>query len=1045
MMKLSEFSVRRPVTVVMVILIIMLLGAISFVNLRIDLFPEMDLPVAIVIAPYSGAAPEEMETLISKPLEQQLSTVHNIESIQSMSSRGSSVVIVQFTYGTDMDNATLEMREKVDMAQMMFPAEADKPMVIKMDPNMFPVMALGFGGNMPINDLKSLAEDEIQNKLERIDGVASAEFFGGLDQEVKVTVDSQVLNAHGLSIDSVIDALRSENKNVSAGDVTAGSKEYMVRVLGEFQAIEQVGEVTLTTPQGVRLQIADIAQVELANQDSSGYISINSSEGVMVAISKQSDGNTVEVSRQVRKALEEIEGELPGDVEVKILFDQAEYIEHSINNVIKSIILGGILAVLILLLFLRNIRSTLVIGTAIPISLIATFTLIYFKGMTLNMMTLGGLALGGGMMVDNAIVVLENIFRHRQQGEGLAQAAIEGSSEMANAILGSTITTIAVFIPIVFVEGLASQLFAPMAFTISFALMASLLVALTLVPMVSSRVLTVMPGAQYQGENQSRLQRMFQKSEEFFNTVDIRYRQLLQWAIGNRKKVVVITIGSLLLSFALIPAIGMEFIPETDQGSFSVDIQMDKGTKLEETSRVVQEVEKIISEQPEIELWFASVGLGMGMSSEAGSEYATFQAELVDLKDRDQSTSEIIEDIRKQVENIPGAEIKVEPASLMGDMGGGSPISIQIKGDELSQLKVLADRMVRTVSKVEGTTVVESSLEGGAPEATVFLDRNRIAAYGLSPMAVANSIQSSVMGTVATRFRTGDDEVDVRVRYSELERENLSDLNDLSVTTPSGVQVPLNELGELKISEGPTTINRDDQERVVSVNSQIVGRDLGSIVKDIKKQVNEDIVLPAGYSIEYSGESQEMAEAFGNLGLALILAIVLVYMVLAAGFESFMYPFIIMFAMPVTVVGVVLGLFLTGRSLSVPAFIGIIMLAGIVVNNAIVLVDYINQLRARGMTREEAIVQAGPHRLRPILMTTLTTILGMLPLAIGIGEGAEVQAPLGTVVVGGLTTSTLLTLVVVPVMYIILDNTGLWVRRKIGIGKNSGSDTGLSV
>jgi HAE1 family hydrophobic/amphiphilic exporter-1 len=1041
-MKLSELSVRRPVTIVMMILIILLLGAISFVNLNIDLFPEMDLPIAAVIATYSGAAPEEMEELITKPLEAQMSTVHNIDGIQSFSARGTSIIAVMFNYGTDMDNATLEMREKVDLAQMMFPSEAEKPMVMKMDPNMMPVMALGFSSDMPAKELKTLIEEEVQNKLERIDGVASADIMGGAEQEIQVTVDPQVLQNYGLSIDSVVNALRMENRNVSAGDVAAGSKEYLVRVLGEFQAVEQVGDVTVTNPQGVGLKLSDIADVKLTDKEVSGYITINGSEGIAVTVSKETDGNTVEVSRNVRKTLEELETILPDTVEMKTLFDQAEFIELSINNLVRNIIIGGTLAILILLLFLRDVRSTLVIGTAIPISLIATFTLVYFRGMTLNMMTLGGLALGAGMMVDNSIIVLENIFRHRQEGEGLIRAAIEGSSEMANAILASTLTTIAVFLPIVFVEGLASQLFTPMAFTITFALAASLLVALTLVPMMSSKVLTVMPGEDYNPESSSRVERVFHKSQAWFDAVDAKYRDLLQWAINHRKTVVGITVGTLVLSLVLVPFVGVEFIPETDQGFYTVDITMDKGSRLEETEKIVAQVDKIIADIPETDIVFTTIGMGMGMgmSTDSGSDIASFQVGLVDLDQRERSTAEVVDEVRTKVEKIPGAEITVSAASMTSTMGGGTPVSIQIKGEDIAVLEPLAEEMVQVVSKVEGTREVKSSIEGGAPEVNVVLDRTRIAGYGLTPAGVANSIQASIMGTVATRYRTGDDEIDVRVRFSDSFRENLSDLSDLSISTPTGAQVPLEELGELEISEAPTSINRDDQERVVTVSSQIFGRDLGSIMKDIQERVDKEIILPDGYSIEYTGESEEMAEAFGNLTLALILAIILVYMVLAAEFESLMYPFIIMFAMPVTIVGVVLGLFLTGRSLSVPGFIGVIMLAGIVVNNGIVLVDYINQQRAKGLTREEAILKAGPHRLRPILMTTLTTILAMLPMTLGIGEGAELQAPLGTVVVGGLTTSTVLTLVVVPVMYIILDNIGLKLRKKLRLNKGAGTD-----
>ena len=1040
---LSELSVKRPVTVIMIVLVFLLIGTISLVTMNVDLYPEMDLPVGVVIASYSGAAPEEIETLISKPLEAQLSTVHNIDSIQSMSSRGSSIVIVMFKYGTDMDEATLEMREKVDLAQMSFPDAAEKPLVMKMDPNMMPVLAVGMQGDMPLSEMKTIAEEEVQSKLERIDGVASADIMGAAEEEIKVTVDPQVLQTYGLSLDSIVTALRTENINASSGDLDAGEKEYLVRILGKFETVDQIGDVNITTSSGGTLKLGDIADIEQGYADTSGYVTIDGKQGIALTVNKQTDGNTVEVSREVKKALEEINKDLKG-VDIKVLYDQATFIEDAISNIVKDIIIGAVLAVIILLVFLRNFRSTAIIGIVIPISLIATFAVMYFQGTTLNMMTLGGLALCAGNMVDNAIVILDNIFRHRQAGEGMVEAAIKGSNEMTNAITASTLTQVSVFAPIVFVGGLAAELFSPMAMTVSTAQVVSLLMAVIMVPLLCSRFLKV-DATYLNREETSFIRRVGEKSEATFNAIDAKYRDILVWAIAHKKTVMLGTVGLLAVSLALIPIVGMELIPDTDQGSFTVNVELEQGAQLEETTKVVDQVEKIIEKQPEVETVFVNAGSGMSSYSQSGSETASFNVEMVNLSKRERSTSEIAQTVRDEVAKIPGAEITVTVASMMSSGGmSSSPIAIELKGSDLDELSTLADKTVSIVEKVEGTREVESDVGSGAPEVSVLVDRSKLAAYGLTSAGLTSSVQSAVMGSVATQFSTGDDEIDVRVRYPEATRKTLSDLNSLSITTPAGVQVPLSELGKVEIADGPTTINRKDQERIVTVSSQISGRDLGSIKSDIEDKVGKELVLPSGYSIDYTGESEQMTEAFGSLGYALILAVVLVYMVLAAQFESFLYPFIIMFSVPLLFIGVVFGLLVTGRTISIMAIIGVITLVGIVVNNGIVLVDWINQLRDSGIEREEAIVLAGPHRLRPILMTALTTGLAMVPMALGLGEGAELQAPMGTVVVFGLGASTILTLVVVPVMYIVLDNMSIKLKGKLK-GKKNKKDDSLTV
>lgn len=1040
---LSQLSVKRPVTVVMIVLVFLLIGAISLATMTVDLLPEMDLPVAIVMSSYSGAAPEEIETLITKPLEASLGTVHNIDSIQSMSSRGTSIVIVMFNYGTDMDNATLDMREKVDMAQMYFPDAAEKPMVIKMDPNMMPILSIGMQGDMSISELNAVAEEEVQGRLERIEGVASADILGAETDEISVIVEPQVLQAYGISVNSIVSALRAENVNASAGDVEAGEKEYLVRILGEFQTVDQIGEVNIPTATGATLQLKDIAEIEQGFADSGGYVTIDGKKGIALTVNKQSDGNTVDVSRNVRQALEEISEELPG-VELTILFDQATFIEDSISNIVTDILLGAIIAVVILLIFLRNVRSTAIVSVVIPISLVATFAIMYFQGTTLNLMTLGGLALCAGNMVDNAIVILDNIFRHREAGEGMIEASIKGSNEMANAITASTLTQMSVFLPLIFVGGLAAELFAPLAKTVVSAQGVSLLMAVIMVPLLCSRFLKIDTTYMNRPETDM-LRRVMEKSEKTFNTIDAKYRDVLHWALGHKKSILLSTAGLLVVSLVLIPVVGMELLPESDQGSFSVTVELEKGAQLTETTRVVQQVEEIVDAHPEVDTVLVNVGSGLTSLASGGSETATFQVKMVPLSDRERTTGEIAQDVREEVAKISGAEITVAVTSMMDSSGGmgSAPISVGIQGPDLEELTKLADQAVEIVRTVEGTREVESDIAEGAPEVTLTVDRDKLGAYGLSTATLTGSVQSAILGSVATRYSTGGDEIDVRVRFPANTRETLSDLENLSIATPTGVQIPLSELGDVEIAEGPTTINRMDQERIVTVSSQLYQRDLASVQGDIEEKLNQELVLPRGYSIEYGGESQQMVEAFGNLGYALILAVVLVYMVLAAQFESFLYPFIIMFSVPLLFIGAVFGLLVTGRTISIMAIIGVITLVGIVVNNGIVLVDWINQLRDSGVQREEAILLAGPHRLRAILMTALTTGLAMVPMALGIGEGAELSAPMATVVVFGLGASTLLTLVVVPVMYVVMDNFSNKVTNKVR-GRKPQDDGGVT-
>lgn len=672
----------------------------------------------------------------------------------------------------------------------------------------------------------------------------------------------------------------------------------------------------------------------------------------------------------------------------------------------------------------------MIIGISIPISIIATFVLMYLSNTTVNIISMGGLALGVGSMVDNSIVVVENIFRHRQENKGRIQAAIEGTKEVGGAILASTLTNVVVFVPIIFTEGIAAQIFKQMALTVTISQLVSLGVALTLVPMLSSKMLKV---SREDKSKKNLMDNIFYAWERLFNSIDEFYRKVLAIVLKRRLITVVIVAIVFALSMALIPFVGVEFIAPSDQGQFTVDIELAQGAQLEDTDEVTKKVEEIISEYQEVAQIFVTVGGGGSMLAvESGSSNeASISTTLVPKNERKKSTTQIVEEIREKVSGFPGADIKVNETSMMsmGGAFGGAPVSIEISGYDFDQLKTLADEVVLKVKEVEGTRQVESSISDGKPEAQIYVDRQKASQYGLSTMQVASAIRMSLQGQVATRYRIEGDEIDVRVSLPEGSTKTYEQLKSVAIQSPTGVNLLLGDLAEIALQEGPISITRKNQTRYVTVTAELFNRDTGSANTEISEKLST-LKLPDGYSISYGGESQQIADSFRSLAMALMLSVLLIYMVMAAQFESLLQPFVIMFTMPLAFAEAVLGLAVTGRSLNVASFIGIIMLAGLVVNNAIVLLDYVNQLRGRGMERNEAIIKAGPNRLRPILMTMLTTVLGMIPLALGIGEGAEIQAPLATVVLFGLLLSTVLTLLVIPVIYTLFDDLQKRFSRK---------------
>lgn len=1012
----AKFSVKKPVTITMMILIVIVLGAISLSKLSIDLLPNIELPIAVVQTSYSGAGPEEIENLITVPMEQAVGTIENIDTITSYSNDGSSLLLMQFNFGTDMDEATLQMREKIDLIKGFLPDGTTSPIVMKLDIDSMPIVQLAISSNGSLQTTQKLAEDIVQPRLERIEGTASADVSGGLEREVQIMLKEEMTKGYNVSQTYISGILRSENLNLSSGTVMKGSNELTVRTVGEFKDIEEIRNLNIPLPKGGTVRLSDIADVNFVNKDQATVTKLNGQDVVQISVMKQSDGNTVSVAKDVTKELEKIQKEYP-DLKIETVFNQADYINESIDNLKSTAITGAILAVIILLVFLRSFKTTLVIALSIPISIITTFVLLYFAGITLNMMTIGGLALGVGMLVDNSIVVLENIYRHRSLGMDRITASVEGTNEVSMAVTASTLTTVAVFIPIVFTGGLAATIFKDFALTIVMALMSSLLVALTLVPMMSSKLISV---KNLESE---------EEQEKKHGKIVTTYKRVLSWSLRHRVTTVIASIVIFAVSVAMVISVGAEFFPATDEGQISISVTLPDGAEVTHVDETLSEVNEIIKEIPEVKTVFTSAGSGGMMSISSGANAGSITVMLSDLADRDRSVKEVSDEMRTLLKDIPGAEISVTETSTMSMGMSGGAISISIKGDDLNTLKEIGEDFKKIIEGVEGTREVESSYEDGIPQVQVIADRGIASQYGLTTSQIGSQVGSTLAGSTVTKFKVDGDELDVVLKGDNMYGQSMSLLDMLPITTPSGGTIPLSEVADIQTAKGPVSITRENQTRILSVTGSVAGRDVQSVSNDITKALAE-YQMPNGYSYKFGGETEQIKETFADLFMVMIVAVALVYMIIAAQFESLIQPLSIMFSVPLALSGGFIGLFVTGLPLNVIGLIGLIILVGIVVNNAIVLIDYVNNRRRNGEDRTSAIMKAGPIRIRPIMMTALTTILGLVPMALGIGEGAELTQSMGVVVIGGLSLSTVLTLILVPVMYTIFDDMTEFFKRK---------------
>jgi len=1031
-LNLPNFSVSRPVTILMLFIGLILIGLISYQNLGLDLMPDLSFPMSAIMVSYPGVAPQEIENMVTIPLEEAASTIQGVKNISSYSQEGNSVVLMEFNWGTDMDVSALNIREKIDQVKGLLPDGASDPIVFKFDPSMMPILSLGmYSEEEDLQKLQGYGEDILKPRLERLEEVASVSISGGLSREILVSIDNGKLRSNQLSFNQVTAALAGENVNLPAGTLKEGTINFLIRTLGRFESIQDIEGILISNIRGNKIYLSDIAKVEDTFKDRNSITYVNGKPGIMVSIQKESGKNTVTVAKRVFKELETIQKLLPNDISIIPVFDSSEFITKTISQVGWSLLYGAILAVLVLFFFLGNLSSTLIISVAIPISLIFTFALFYFYNLTLNMMTLGGLALGVGLMVDNSIVVLENIFRYRELGTDIKESARLGANEVGTAVSASTFTTVAVFLPIVFIQGMVKELFSPMGLTITFSLLTSLLVALTLVPMLSSKILHLkVKNNSSSVSKENLIQDSLGQGGRIFNFVREEYSRLIGWSLRHRGIVFILAVVIFVGSIMLIPFVGSEFIPSSDQGQFNINITLPTGTNLDTTREIVSEVENIVSKIPEIKSMLTTAGEGsggiMGFGAGGGNS-GTIMVNLVQQNKRDRSTTQVINELRQKIGTYPDAQVKFSQQSF--SFSSGSDLEVRVSGDSLDELENIAHRISISLAEVEGVYDLVSSVEDVRPELHVIIDHEKANIYGLNTAQIASTVNSALLGTVASIYQEKGDQIDIRVRLEEEDRNSIEEVKNLSISSSTGLQIPLKEIAEVTVGFGPKSIDRENQQRIVSVTGNISGRLLSQVIQDAQQQLDK-LVLPEGYRYEFVGAQQQMQESFASLALALIIAVLLVYMIMAAQFESLITPLAVMFSVPFSLIGVILALILTGKSLSVMAYIGIIMLVGIVVNNSIVLIDYINKLRQKGMERKEAIILGGKTRLRPILMTMFTTVLALVPMALGLGEGAELRAPMAITIIGGLSSSTFLSLIIVPIFYTFLDDISQKIIKK---------------
>ncbi len=1032
-MDFVKTSIKRPIAIIMSMLIVLLLGFVAASKMELALMPEMELPYAIIMTQYTDAGPEEVENLVTIPIENAISNVENVKKIMSSSSEGFSVVQIEFSYGTDMNIAVSDLRDRVSMIEDFLPDDTGKSNIMKIEMDAMPIAFFVVSSeNMDAYELKTFAEENIKNRLERQKGVASVDISGGLEREIRVEVDEDKVQGYGLDNQTIAQILRAENVNQSGGSVEYGEKSFAISTKLRMKSIEDVKRTPIPLPSGVILQLQDIARITESSKKVNSISRYNSTPCVLLSATKASDGNTVSAVEAMEKEVLRLQKDYP-EVSIRIVVESATIIKDSIRNVMGNILIATVLSILILLIFLKNVGLTGVIAISMPLSIIGTFVMLYFSGTTINIVSLGGLSIGVGMLVDNSIVVLENIYRYRTKLEyDKIRGTYLGTKEVLSSIVASTLTTIVVFLPFVFAEGIVIQMMRDLALAVVFSLTMSLLAAMTVVPMLA--------GNYVNNVHRNRSKKYFRFINPLMDLFDKsikrltkRYETLLAWSLTRKKRVLALSLLISIGSLFLLPFVGMEFLPQEDEGEFRVIVEAPKGSKLSSVDELSLKVEEELMRLPEVQNFTVRmIGESSGMESlilGAGGR-STIEVDLVPKEERDKSTAEVIEEVREKMKEIAGAQINVKMSSSMNMSSGGSGLSVEVYGDDLEKLAEISKELERQIGYIEGTREVSSSFKLKNRQIAIRLDRDKIRQYGLTGTEVAMQIKDAVSGIKATTLKDRGRELDVRIVYPRSDELTMTTFKNVSVRTRTGSYIPLSSLVSVETEEIASDIMRTHQTRLVIISADVYNRDLGSVSRDIESIIDQ-MKLPDGYSASLGGDTEMMNEAFESLMLVIILAILLVYMVMAAQFESLINPFIIMFTIPLAFTGGWILLFLFRANLTVMSLIGGLVLVGIVVNNGIVLISYIDTLRQRdGYEVHEAVLKACPIRLRPILMTALTTILGQMPMIFSTGQNNETVKSMGLVIAGGLTTSTFLTLLVIPLLYLIFDKLSTRFKRR---------------
>ncbi|MBW6516754.1 MAG: efflux RND transporter permease subunit [Candidatus Cloacimonetes bacterium] len=1016
-MRIAEFSVNRRVTIMMMTVLIIILGGLSLSRLGLELLPDMDFPIITILTTYQGASPEDIEETITRPIEQAIATVKDIKTYSSQSTESFSLVMVEFNWGINLDFAAQDLRDAVEQITGYLPRDASKPLVFKFDLGQMPVLSYGVTGQMSGYDLRKVLDDEISTRLKQLTGVAAVNVMGGEEVEKQIIVDKNRLEFYGISLSEIIMAVGASNVNMAAGYISSRKNEYLLRTVAQYEDLDEIRNTPIRLTQtGQVVYIKDVARVVEGFKEKRYMIRTNVQPTAYLWISKESGANTLTVSNRIKDEVENIHTDYGDQIVFHEIMDLGLPIKNVTTGAASNLIVGGILAILIMFLFLRNWRPTLAISLAIPISVIATFVALYLAKFSLNLMTIGGLALGVGMLVDNSIVVIENIYRHLEMGKSRIEAAKIGATEVGMAITASTLTTVAVFFPMVFSEGMTGILVRGLALTVAFSLFASLFVALTIVPVIASFIFKM----------NTTTESPVLKSKQLFEKFKKHYLNILNYLLRHRVATLTIVAILFFTSFLLLIFIGTEFMPSQDTPFLIMNLKMPIGTTLDETDNVVRQIEQVYLDTEGVKNVVSIIGPmeegAMDPTNPQDVNEAQIFGRLLEQQHRRLSFEEIRELIRARLPHIEGGDYHFfSTAEMMG--GTSTPIEIKIFGRDLDQLTTIAHNIENRITGVQHVTDVTNTMREGKPEAHIVIDKQKASHYGLTTNQIASTINTATLGSFAGVFRRAGEEIDIRVRMDEEYRRTEADILQLAITTPFGYNIPLHQIATIEYSEGPVKIDRENQTRKVTVSADITGtRNVGGVVTSIRNEI-QDIIddLPAGYFVVFGGTYQDMQEAFKTLGLALALAIILVYLVMASQFESLRQPFVVMFTIPLAAIGVMYTLFLTGITLSVASFIGGIILAGIVVNNGIVLIDHTNQLRRGGMEEHQAILQAGSDRIRPVLITAITTMMGMLPMALSTQEGSEIKVPMALTVIGGLITATFFTLLIIPVIYSVME------------------------